>query len=245
MTWSTRQLAELAGTTLKTVRHYHQIGLLEEPERASNGYKQYEVSHLVRLLRIKRLVDLGVPLAQIATMGQADDDAGEALRIIDAELGESVKRLQMIRAELALIRRHQAPTDLPTGFSGVAADLPDPDRAMLLIYSQVFDPTAMDDVRQMLQDSRNDPVDAELDSLAPDADDQTRQDLAERYAPLLQALTARYPWIEDPGQHAPRGRAFAESILGQAIADLYNPAQLDVLQRSYRILQSTRSKSAT
>ncbi|MBE1592289.1 putative MFS family arabinose efflux permease [Nonomuraea angiospora] len=29
--WSTREVAELAGTTLKTVRHYHDIGLLEEP----------------------------------------------------------------------------------------------------------------------------------------------------------------------------------------------------------------------
>ncbi|WP_399921406.1 MerR family transcriptional regulator [Streptomyces kanamyceticus] len=47
--WSTGQLAELAGTTTKTVRHYHETGLLDEPERAPNGYKRYGVSHLVRL----------------------------------------------------------------------------------------------------------------------------------------------------------------------------------------------------
>ncbi|MFI2713959.1 MerR family DNA-binding transcriptional regulator [Micromonospora sp. NPDC018662] len=34
---STRELAEIAGATLKTVRHYHRIGLLAEPERATNG----------------------------------------------------------------------------------------------------------------------------------------------------------------------------------------------------------------
>jgi DNA-binding transcriptional MerR regulator len=45
--WSTRELAELAGTTVNTVRHYHRIGLLDEPERRNNGYKEYGVPHLV------------------------------------------------------------------------------------------------------------------------------------------------------------------------------------------------------
>ena len=58
MSWSTREIAELAGTSLRAVRHYHDVGLLPEPERRSNGYKQCGVAHLVRLLRIKRLVDL-------------------------------------------------------------------------------------------------------------------------------------------------------------------------------------------
>ena len=51
-----------------------EVRLLEEPERRANGYKQYGVSHLVRLLRIKRLVDLGFSLSQIAAMG--DDGRG-------------------------------------------------------------------------------------------------------------------------------------------------------------------------
>lgn len=71
MAWSTREMADLAGVSLRAVRHYHDIGLLDEPERRSNGYKQYGVSHLVRLLRIKRLTALGFSLSQIAHM---DDD---------------------------------------------------------------------------------------------------------------------------------------------------------------------------
>ncbi|MEU6452749.1 MerR family transcriptional regulator, partial [Streptomyces sp. NPDC046979] len=66
MSWSTREIAELAGTSLRAVRHYHEVGLLTEPERRANGYKQYGVLHLVRLLRVKRLVDLGFSLNQIA-----------------------------------------------------------------------------------------------------------------------------------------------------------------------------------
>jgi len=77
---STRELAELAGTTVKSVRYYHQLGLLDEPERLGNGYKQYEVRHLVRLLQITRLTELGVPLAQIESIGSTDDDPQGALR---------------------------------------------------------------------------------------------------------------------------------------------------------------------
>ena len=55
MAWSTREIAELAGTSLRAVRHHHEVGLLDEPERRANGYKQYGVAHLVRLVRIKRV----------------------------------------------------------------------------------------------------------------------------------------------------------------------------------------------
>ena len=35
------QLAAYAGVTVRTVRHYHQIGLLPEPERDASGYRRY------------------------------------------------------------------------------------------------------------------------------------------------------------------------------------------------------------
>lgn len=63
MVWSTRQLADLAGTTVKTIRYYHAIGVLEEPARAANGCKQYGTAHLVSLLRVGRLRDLGLSTA--------------------------------------------------------------------------------------------------------------------------------------------------------------------------------------
>src|SRR4051794_28710508 len=102
MAFSTRQLADLAGTTVKAVRHYHEVGLLDMPERASNGYKQYKISHLMRLIQIKRLSDLGVPLSQVAAMGRADEEPDEAIRVLDAELEATVDRLNRIRAELAV-----------------------------------------------------------------------------------------------------------------------------------------------
>jgi DNA-binding transcriptional MerR regulator len=74
LAWSTREPAGLAGTTVKSVRYGHQLALLDEPERLGNGYKQYEVRHLVRLPQITRLTELRVPLSQIESIGSTDDD---------------------------------------------------------------------------------------------------------------------------------------------------------------------------
>ena len=67
------ELARLAGVSVRTLRHYHQIGVLPEPPRAGNGYRCYQIGDLVRLLRIKRLAALGIPLDR---MPELLDDTG-------------------------------------------------------------------------------------------------------------------------------------------------------------------------
>lgn len=113
MPWSTRELAELAGTTVNTIRHYHRMGLLDKPERRSNGYKQYEMQHLVNLLRIRRLVDVGVPLSQMHELSTGAEGASEMLYDLDAELQMSIERLQGMRADIVEILRHRAPARGP------------------------------------------------------------------------------------------------------------------------------------
>jgi DNA-binding transcriptional MerR regulator len=142
--WSTREIAELADTTVRAVRHYHEVGLLDEPERRANGYKQYGVAHLIRVLRIKRLTDLGFSLSQIAAMGDADEHPEEALRTLDAELAATIERLQRIRVELGLILRQAAPTDLPPEFAPAVGGkkLSDADRSFLVVVSRVLGPRA-------------------------------------------------------------------------------------------------------
>ena len=62
------ELARMAGVSVRTLRHYHAIGLLPEPERADNGYREYGAKHLLRLLRIRQLATLGFSLEQIGPM---------------------------------------------------------------------------------------------------------------------------------------------------------------------------------
>jgi len=191
--WSTRELAELAGTTVKSVRYYHQLGLVDEPERLGNGNKQYEVRHLVRLLQITRLTELGVPLSQIEAIGSTDDDPQGALRTIDAELAATIERLQLIRRELAAILQHGTSASLPEGFAEAGRDLSVADQSLLLIWSRVFDDDAMRDLRQMLVDTPRTAADIALDELPDDADRATRRRLGEQYAPVLAAMVEKYP----------------------------------------------------
>lgn len=236
MAWSTREVAELAGTTVKAVRHYHEVGLLEQPERAPNGYKQYGVAHLLRVLQIKRLVDLGVPLAQVATMGRADQDPDEALRLLDADLAASIERLQRVRAELAVILRHRAPVDLPAVFSAVGGDLSETDRKMLTIYTRIFDETWQDGLRQLIADEPRTAVDDEFDQLPADADEATRQRIAEGLVPALRQAQD-HAMLHDVQAHAARTPAETQCTMVAALGELYNAAQLDVLYRAHLLTQ--------
>ncbi|MFJ1746536.1 MerR family transcriptional regulator [Streptomyces sp. NPDC088116] len=240
--WSTREIAELAGTSLRAVRHYHEVGLLEEPERRANGYKQYGVAHLIRVLRIKRLTDLGFSLSQIDAMGDAEDHPEEALRALDAELAATIERLQRTRAELALILRQALSPDLPLDFvpAVAEAELSDADRSLAVVLTRILGPQGLQTYTDMLQALPDHPVAAEFDDLPADADERTRQDIAERLVPYIHALHAKNPGLRNANEDAPGGARFVEQTYSKAINDVYNPAQLDVLRRARPLLRASR-----
>ncbi|MBP2358559.1 MerR family transcriptional regulator [Streptomyces clavifer] len=245
MAWSTRQLAELAGTTTKAVRHYHEIGLLDEPERASNGYKRYGVSHLVRLLRIRRLTDLGVALADVPSVESGDEKARQVLRGLDAELAADIERRQRMRRELAAVMENRAALDMPQHFRTLADDLPETQRSLLMAYSSILTPVAMAALQEQLAGPRGD-LDAEFAALEEDASDEVRQRLAERMVPDVRQQHRDHPGLADLASSSHRETAVAESVVVHALVEYYNRAHLDVLQRVHAILSeddTTESES--
>ena len=68
MEWTVHELAERAGISGRTLRHYHQIGLLEPDRVGSNGYRYYGPDAVSRLQRILLLRETGMPLAGIAAV---------------------------------------------------------------------------------------------------------------------------------------------------------------------------------
>ncbi|MFC4562498.1 MerR family transcriptional regulator [Nocardiopsis mangrovi] len=243
MAWSTREIAELAGTSLRAVRHYHEVGLLDEPPRHANGYKQYGVAHLVRVLRIKRLTDLGFSLAQIADMGDADDHPKQALRTLDTELADTIERLQRARLELSLILHQSAPTDLPPEIASAATNpgLSDRDRSIFVVLARVLGPKGLQSYAEMLDELPADPVADEFDLLSADTDESTRQDMAERLVPYFRALDIEHPTVRDAVDDAPGGAQFAKQTMHKAFTDVFNPAQLDVISRMRPLLDASAS----
>ncbi|MCI8425271.1 MAG: MerR family transcriptional regulator, partial [Adlercreutzia sp.] len=140
------EVAKTAGVTVRTLRHYHQLGLLPEPPRAANGYREYTAADLARVLRIKRLASLGFPLARIGALleemdaptaaGNGTDLASRhdpaasgapagtapdasplaALDELDRELALQIEALQEQRRTIAALKAEQLSPDMPVRF---------------------------------------------------------------------------------------------------------------------------------
>lgn len=113
------ELAELTGVTKRTLRHYHQIGLLPEPPRSASGYRRYHVGHLVRLLRITRMTALGVPLSVLPEVLDDAQAAEELLDELDRQATAEIERLTARRASIDALRHSGAPPDLPPELSAL------------------------------------------------------------------------------------------------------------------------------
>ncbi|WP_405004139.1 MerR family transcriptional regulator [Kitasatospora purpeofusca] len=97
------QAAAFVGVTVKTVRHYHRLGLVDEPQRDASGYRRYGSEELLRLVRVRTLAVAGVPLAGIGPLLDADAGRfGDALADVAQQLTE---RIADLTARLDMLHR--------------------------------------------------------------------------------------------------------------------------------------------
>lgn len=131
------ELARLAGVTTRALRHYHAIGLLAEPPRSANGYRDYDAADLLRVLRIRQLASLGFRLDQVAGMldeldarrgaagapGAPDMGSGAdgLLADLDRALEERIEELRRQRALIARLRSRDLDADFPERAAGALA----------------------------------------------------------------------------------------------------------------------------
>ncbi len=97
------ELAQLLDVTTKTIRHYHKVGLLQEPERTSAGYRLYNAQDVLRLRSIRQLQSLGLSLQQIKqVLGTANQERTlrEVLQSLDLELEAQIHLLQARRTRI-------------------------------------------------------------------------------------------------------------------------------------------------
>ncbi|WP_405412314.1 MerR family transcriptional regulator [Streptomyces rubiginosohelvolus] len=96
--------AAFAGCTPRAIRHYHEIGLLPEPERGGDDRRRYGYEDMIRLLWIRRMADAGIALEDIRE-AFAEDPA-------DAHGGDGIeamlKRVEgSLAAQEAALRRQR------------------------------------------------------------------------------------------------------------------------------------------
>lgn len=156
------EIAALVGVSTRTVRHYHHLGVLPEPSRLANGYREYRLRDVVLLARVRRLAELGLSLDEIRDV--LADDRGRELREVLAELDGDLARQQeaiaIKRARLAELLREEEPAPDATvsprmaevlgHLSAEESRFAALDRDMLALMDTVADPADRDRLLDMM-----------------------------------------------------------------------------------------------
>lgn len=113
MDWSIQDIARLAGTTSRTLRHYGELGLLQPSRIGSNGYRYYDADALARLQRILLLRELGLGLHAIGEVLAGQSRDAKALLTHLHWLQQEKQRLdRQIRAVETTIRKTEGGEEL-------------------------------------------------------------------------------------------------------------------------------------
>ncbi|WP_373352679.1 MerR family transcriptional regulator [Pseudoroseicyclus sp. CXY001] len=94
------ELAGLAGVSVRTLHHYHEIGLLLPAHQGANGYRLYGRAERLRLQEILFYRAFGLGLAEIGAMLEEPGGAAARLRSQRGKLAAEAARLTGLLAEL-------------------------------------------------------------------------------------------------------------------------------------------------
>ncbi|WP_089114960.1 MerR family transcriptional regulator [Streptomyces sp. SS07] len=92
--------AAFAGCTPRAIRHYHEIGLLPEPERGGDDRRRYGYEDMIRLLWIRRMADAGIALEDIGEAFARDTGGADSWDAIESMLERVEESLAAQEAEL-------------------------------------------------------------------------------------------------------------------------------------------------
>ena len=105
------ELAERTGLSLRTIRHYDQIGLLKPSGRTEGGFRLYSTDDLSRVMLIRRMKPLGFPLEDMAELLQLIDTLRSPLpgaevtavrATLDSFIAQAVERRGKLEQQLAM-----------------------------------------------------------------------------------------------------------------------------------------------
>lgn len=232
------RVAKLAGVTVRTLRHYHQIGLLREPRRSANGYRDYSVEDLATVVRIHRFAELGIPLAEVGRVLNDAQAANALLEQIDMQAASEIEHLEGRRREIAALRRAGASPDLPTALFPYAALLRSPasqqaaddvyEREQYALLGRFVPDEGWDSLARIFEGlrtagARHDALSRRFLELPADASADEWESLADEILDLMQGVSLR--------ESAPVLGDEATALLMEHQANYFNSAQAQMIAR--------------
>jgi DNA-binding transcriptional MerR regulator len=245
------ELAALVGVSPRTVRHYHDRGLLPPAERLSNGYREYRLTDAVLLARVRRLVELGLSLDETRDVLAADRgrDLRELLLELDADLARQQDAIAERREHLATMlsaadlhpdsavspEMAQVLRGLPSGGSRFA----ELDRGLLAMLDGTADPAARAELVELFRPlttpeavARSQDLYRRMDELVDAEPDDPR------VAPLAADLAAHLPermaavMVENLAAGAGRWVTEMAEELSAAQAEVFRSMVIQLKERS-------------
>ena len=259
------EIAAAVGVTTRTVRHYHHLGLLPEPERRANGYRRYSLRHAVVLARIRRLTELGLGLAEVRDV--LADDAGRELAEVLAELDEDLARQEAAirerRARLRALLEQGMSAEGPVSpeLSALFREMarrpgPEPtmaakDREVLALIEATAEPGVRERMVSAVREAFGTPeaverayaVYALLDELADAAPTDPRIDSAARMlveATPVSLFDALDPDTSSFATSSARSFATDEAVFLRAFYADFAPAQAEAIRRALDMITEQR-----
>jgi len=102
MAYQIKQLAQLAGVSVRTLRYYDEIGLLPPAYLGDNGYRYYETAQVNRLQQICLYRSLQVPLADIPAL--LDQPASAVVTALEQQYQKLLQQRQQLDTLLTLVQ---------------------------------------------------------------------------------------------------------------------------------------------
>lgn len=103
------ELAEKTGLSLRTIRHYDEVGLLKPTGRTEGGFRLYTPDDFDRLMLIRRMKPLGFTLEEMAgllriiePLGGAGSEDPAVRADLDGFITQAVERREKLQEQLAM-----------------------------------------------------------------------------------------------------------------------------------------------
>ena len=246
------EIAELTGTTVRTVRYYHSLGLLPIPGERG-GWRDYDLSHVARLSRIRWLVQAGVSLETIkrvldepeatgveriddapatearSAAGSVVEDLAGALAAVEDHLAEVTRQRDMLAGLLERARTGSAVSPMSPRMAAFFDRLEQaaPDKATRSAVRKERDLTDLACYRGQM------PPEAEFLFVDPDP----------RYDAESLALYSQDPAELSDAQIEQRARAMVSRLEARLtpehLADLANSVDTEAVQALFRLIATT------
>src|ERR1051325_4120187 len=103
-TLSSGELADLAGVSRDTLRHYERKGVLARPRRSHNGYRRYPAEALQRVQLVRRALTVGFTLDELAKVLKVRDAGGAPCEEVRRLAAQKLLNVQDQLRELTELR---------------------------------------------------------------------------------------------------------------------------------------------